>query len=371
MNRCEIVNKYLNFAIIEAEIENAKKNNLSFSIIKFKYEVDLDNTYFFKDFIGEIYEVLNFPPILYDNKNNFIAICKNYKLHKSIAIFRKLQQELKDKYNIYIDRVGITELDKKDNLTDILERVDKYLIVSKRLSVGKIIYGLRSFDFYNISNREDGLKTVLKENANIQIYNIHKGIPIKERGTVIEYKDNTIVLKTTYEELRYLNKYEEFLYLKHKNFPNIIKGEIDKFNFSEKIVFIKNLEFQDESIIDRESTRVRPDRSIRLMVEYQNHIIADGIISSISTNSISVKMKKQNLDKIKKIKNYEFVLKFNLFVKNSISINSITIKAKVFNITDTEIIFVITPNAFIETKIQGYIKSIQKQILQTIKISLK
>ncbi len=371
MNRCEIVNKYLNIAIIEAELENAKKNDLSFSIIKFKYEVDLDNTYFFKDFAEEIYKILNFFPILYDNKNNFIVICKNHKLHESITIFKKLQKRLKNQYNIYIDRAGVTELDKKDNLTDILERVDKYLVISKRLPVGKIIYGLRSFDFYNISNREDSLKTVLKEDANIQIYNIYKGIPIKERGMVVKYENNSIILKTTYEELKYLNKYEEFLYLKHKNFPNIIKAEIDKFNFSEKIVFIKNLEFQDDSIIDRESTRVRPDRNIRLMVEYQNHIIADGIISSISTNSISVKMKKQNLDKIKKIKNYEFILKFNLFVKSSISINNITIKAKVFNITATETIFVITPNAFIETKIQSYIKSIQKQILQAIKISLK
>ncbi len=367
MSRCESIVDYLNMAMIEAEINHAKEDKISLSIVKFKYEVDLDNTFFFKDLFKEIYSTLEFLPIFYDNKNNFIVIFRNLKLQQSIALFKKIQVGLYDKYNIDIDRVGISELDMKDTSEELMNRVNKYLVISKRLAKGKIIYGLRDFDFYNSAKREDSLKVILSQNPNVKIYNFYNGIPIKKNAIVIEYNQNNMCLQTTSEELLYLQKNEGFLYIRHKEFPGAIKGRIVKYDFKNLIVYIRNIEFQDSSILNRENIRITPSRTIRVMLECKNNMIIDGIINSISIDSIAIKVTKNVAEKIKNIKDCEFILKFRLFAKNSIAIDNISLKAKAFNISKEEVVFLIMPNSFIKTKILNYITISADEMIKNLK----
>lgn len=367
MNRCENIVNYQNLAMIEAEIDYAKENKIPLSIVKFKHEVDLDDTFFFKDFFKDFYTMINFAPVLYDNKNNFIIIFKNLKLQQSIVFFKKIQFKLQNDYNIKIDRVGISELDVKDTSEELLHRVSKYLIISKRLAIGKIIYGLRDFDFYNTVKREDTLHTIFSQDPNVKIYNFYNGIPIKADATVVEYRKNSLHLQTTFEELLYLQKNEQFLHVKHKKFPNIIKGQIINYNFKDFIVHINNIEFQDNSVADRENIRIAPEKAIRVMIECQNIMAADGIISSIAIDSIVIKVNKKALEKIKKTKECEFILKFRLFAKNSIAVNHITLRAKIFNFLNEEIVFFIMPSTFIKNKILNYITVCKNEIIKNLK----
>ncbi len=364
------IEKYLNLSKIEAEIEYARENKISLTIAKFKYEVDLDNAFFFKDLFKKVYRFLNFSTLLHAEKNHFIVIFSNLKLNQSVALFKKLQKKLDYEFNVRIDRVGMSELDDKDDAKDILERVHKYLVMSKRLPIGKIIFGKRDFDFYDYENREDNLKRIFSKDPNIFIYNVYKGIPIKERGKISKFSQDIICIETTPQEIVYLKRYEEFLYIKHKDFPNVIKGYIFNYDLDNYIVCVKDPEILDNSIIERESIRIKPPKPIRAMITYQGKTLGDGIIESISVDAISLKIDYPKVQILKKLKDGEFVLKFKLFAKNSIAIDNIIVKAKLYSVMAPEAVFLIEPNGYVKNKILNYVEACGKDIIQSLKLQM-
>ncbi len=367
MERYKSINNYLNMALLESEIKRSKNEGKPLSLVLFKCSVDLDNAFFFKKIMAEIYELFSYAIIFYNDKDSFLVSFKNKKLHESITIFKRVQHRLQNEYDLRIDRVGITEVSSDDTLESAYKRVSRYFVISKRLPVGKIIYGTSSFDFYNDKKREDTLKNIIEESSKVTLYNFYKGIPIKEQAFITAYDGKSICLKTTYEELLYLRQNEEFLYIKHKEFPYIIKGSIYKYDFNTLQVCIKHLEFQDISVVDRENVRIVPPKSIRVMIEYQNSIVCDGIIESISVDSIAIKLEKNKLKRVLLLKNSELVLKFRLFAKNSIAVDNISLRATVYSISGNEVIFLIKPNSFIRTKITNYVKSVQDEIIKNLK----
>jgi len=370
MDRDESIYKLLNLVKIKSEVSLAKEKNIPLSVIKFKCEVDLGNSFHFKDIFEEIYKFLHFPLFLYGGSDSFLIFLRDMRLHESIVVFKKLQRKLLNEYDIKIDKVGISELHKDDSADELLERVHKYFVISKRVPQERIIYGTREFDFYNVEKREENLKVIFTQNPNITIYNIYEGIPIKERAVIVGYDNEVICFKTSRKRVSYLQKNEKFLYIKHEDFPSIIRGEIAKLDLNREIVCVHNLDFQDSSVIDRESIRVKPPKTIKVMIEFDKKMIADGEIESISVDSVVVKMDKNQIKKFKKIKNREFILKFRLFAKNSIAVDNISLNSKIFNILEDEgeIVFLIKPNSYTKMKISGYIEACEEEILKTLKI---
>ncbi len=371
MDRYKEINRYLNLAKIGSEIKHAKEHNTPLCIGKFKYVADLDNAFMFKDVIKVIYSILQYPPLLYDDKDSFIVIFRQNKLHESKNLLKKMQIYLKNRFDIYIDRIAISELSVEDSVEDILERVEKYFIVSKRLPEGKMVYGTRNFDFYDPFKRDDTLKILFKDNSKVWLYNIYKGIPVKEEGFVELYEHDKIIIRTSKKELKYLKKFEEFLYIKHLGFPNIIKGRIKKIDFENSIVTIDELEIQDDSAVDRENIRILPDKNIHIMIEFKNRIISDGIIKSIAVDSLSIVVKKERISLLKKFKNQELILKFNLFTKENSAVNKIIAKARIVNFIADEVVFMLTPNSIVQQKILRYISGMKRQILQILQLSLR
>ena len=371
LDRYKEINRYLNIAKIESEIQYAKEQQIPLCIGKFKYIADLDNAFLFKDITKAIYTVLKLSPLFYDDKDSFIVIFQNIKLHESKNLLKKMQIYLKNRFDTYIDRIALSELSYEDSVGDILNRVEKYFIVSKRLPEGKIIYGTRNFDFYDPFKRDDTLKILLKDDPKVWIYNLYKGIPIKEEGFVESYEQDRIVLKTSKKELKYLKRYEEFLYIKHLAFPNIIKGRIQKINFENSTVTVDELEIQDDSPVERENIRITPDKSIRIMIGFKDKIISDGVVKSIAVDSLSIIVKKERIPLLKKFKNQELTLKFNLYTKDNSAVDKIIAKARIVNFIADEVVFVLTPNSIIQQKILRYISSMKKQILQTLQLSLR
>ncbi len=367
MERYKSINNYLNMALLESEIKRSKNEGKPLSLVLFKYNVDLDNAFFFKKIIVEIYELFSYAPIFYNDKDSFLVSLNNKKLYESIALFKKLQHRLQNDYDLKIDRVGITEVASDDTFESVYKRVSRYFVVSKRLPEGKIIYGTSSFDFYNNEKREDTLKNIIKQNPQVILYSFYKKIPIKEQAIIAAYNGENICLKTTYDELLYLRQNEKFLYVRHKEFPYVIKGSIYKYDFDTLHVCIKDLEFQDISIVDKENARVTPPKSIRVMIEYQGGIVGDGMIEAISVDSVAIKLEKSRLKKVLLFKNSELILKFKLFSKNSIAADNISLRATIFGLSGSAIIFLIKPNNFIKTKIANYVKSIQDEIIKNLK----
>ncbi len=370
MERYKSINNYLNMALLESEIKRSKNENKTFSLVLFKYSVDLDNIFLFRNIMVQIHKLLNYANIFYNDKDSFLVMLPNTKLHESIIVFRKVQNRLQKEYDLLIDRVGITEIDSNDTYESAYKRVNRYLVISKRLPIGKIIYGTSSFDFFDEKSREDSLKVIFEKDPKVKLYNFYKGIPIIEQGVVVSYNEKSVGIKTTQNELLYLKKNEEFLYLKHKEFPYIIKGDIFRHDFNNHLVYIKNLEFQDVSIVDRENVRITPTKNISLTVEYQNSIVCNGMIISISVDSIQAKFEKNMLKRLLVLKNNEFITKFKLFTKSSIAVDNISTRAAIFDIIGHEVIFSIKPNDFTKMKIERYIKSIESEIIKNLKKKL-
>ncbi len=371
LDRDKEINRYLNLAKIESEIKYAKEHGVPLCIGKFKYIADLDNAFLFKDVVKAIYATLKFPPFWYDDKDSFIVIFRRNKLHESKNLLKKMQIYLKNRFDIHIDRVALSELSKEDSIEDILNRVEKYFIVSKRLPEGKIIYGTRNFDFYDPFKRDETLRILFKDNSRVWLYNIYKGIPIKEEGFVELYDQDKIIIRTSKKELKYLKRFEEFLYIKHLGFPNIIKAKIQKIDFENSTVTVDELEIQDDSAVERENIRISPEKSIHIMIEFKDKIISDGIIKSIAVDSISVIVKKERIPLLKRFKNQELTLKFNLFTKENSAVDKIIAKARIVNFITDEVVFILTPNSIIQQKILRYIVSMKKQILQTLQLRLR
>ncbi len=367
MDRYKSINTYLLKALLESQIENAKIQNSTFCIVLFKYEVDLENAFLFKKLIQRLHKILSFDQIFYNDKDSFMVIIKNKKLHDGVLLFETVKNIILNKFDIDLSRVGITELSHKDSSDDLLKRVQRYYITSKRLPVGQIVYGNREFDFFDENSREDALSKVLKKEPELFVVNIYKGVPIKERAIVIKHSRDKICLKTSKEEVLYLKKNEQFLYLKHSNFPSIVKGDIESFDLDNFIVCINGLKFLDTSIIDRENIRIKPSKQINATIYLKKGIVGNGIIKTISVDSISIKVDKICLKKLIILKDKEFTLGFRLFSKNSIAIDQISLQANLIKMTIEEVVFLIKPNSFIKSKIDGYIKSVQREIAQNLK----
>jgi len=361
---------YLNSSLIEAEVQRAKENNLSLAAIKFKYEVDLEDAFSFKNFAKEVYKLFLYPVLCYEEKDSFILLLRDKKLHESVTLFKKNQSKIYSSLNVLIERVGITILSKNEEADEFIKRVNRYFVISKRLPTAKVIYGTKEFDFFDDKKREDSLQVVIKNNPKVQLYNIYKGIPVNNEGVVIEFNKQLMCIKTTREELLYLKRNEEFVYIKHSVFPSIIKADIFNFNFEKEYVCVKNLEFQDVSVIDRENIRIKPSKKLYITIEYQNKIVANGEILSISIDSISVKISKNSIKKVRALQKLEFDLKFKLFVKNSIAVDNLSIKGKIYKIVGDEIIFTTFPNSFIKEKIARYVSSVKQEILKSLKQQL-
>jgi len=368
MSKNESIYKYLNIAKIESEVSLSKEKDVPLTVVKFKYEVDLGNVFLFKEVFKKIYTFLNFPLLVYAESDSFLLFLKGYKLHKSIVLFKKIQNKIFYEHNVRINNVGISELDDKDSANDLLNRVHRYFVMSKRVTKSKIIYGTREFDFFDSEKREESLKVILSKFPNVQIYNLYKGIPVKEEGIVVGYDNDVICLQTTPNRIKYLQKNEKFLYIKHNDFPNIIKAEIFKYDVKRSIVCVKNIEFQDDSPVNRENIRVTPPKAVKAMVEYDGNIVANGEIKSISIDSISIEVNASKVELFKKNKNKEFVVRFRLFAKNSMMADNIALKATFYNAMGNDIIFLTKPDAISKTKIAGYINTIKEDIVKNLRV---
>ena len=139
MNNRELtINTFINRGIIEANIEFSQKNNSPLSIIKFGYKVDIEDVFLFKDFVSFIYTYSDFNPILQQENNTFILFFRDCKIHEAKSLVTQMVQKIKQNLRINIEHIGITLLDADDTYKTLLDRLDKYFVMSKLSSRKKL-----------------------------------------------------------------------------------------------------------------------------------------------------------------------------------------------------------------------------------------
>jgi hypothetical protein len=370
-NREFKINQFINRGVIESNIEFAQNHNTPLSIVKFGYDVDLEDGFFFKDIISFIHSYSDFNSILQQPNDTFIIFLRDCKIHEAKSIVTQMIQKIKYKFKTDIEHVGITLLDESDNYKTLLDRLDKYYVMSKLSSRKKTFYGTLDFDFYETQSDKKVLENIFKKSNEVKLFNFYQGLPITEKVKVLKFDQGLIQLKIDPIKFPFYEN-EKFTFIQHDLIPTIIKASIIKIEPNKSLMLLGNLEFIDSSPVERSGIRVEPERDIYTSLSLNNKKILDGNIASISENSIVLNVKAENIKFLSEqpLWNTELTLQFQMPTKKSF-LAMIKTKALIYSIVDDKVVLNIIPNRLIKSKLRNYISLRQSDALLNLKQELK
>lgn len=370
-SRYESINNYLNRGIIEANITYAKAHQSSFSIVKFGYQVDLEDGYFFKDLIAYMHMELGFHTLIQHDDDTFIIILRDIKIHHAKKVIKKLEHNVKQTFKIDIKNIGMTLFDESDTYKSLLDRLDKYYVMSRLSSRKKIFYGTLEFDFYETQNKSDVLASIIRKDKKVILHNLYNGIPIKEEATIVKYEDGVAQLKIESPKIVYYKK-ESFTFIQHDKIPNTIKARILKVDSSKSLIVLTNLEFLDASPLDRMHIRVQPHKSINGALLMNKIKLIDGTLDTISESSVTLHVQMEDIEKLlnKDLLEKEFEIAFQVPTEKGF-LTMISAKATIFTLINETIILSIQPNAFMKSKLRQYVALRQSMLMVDLKQQLK
>ncbi|WP_024954196.1 hypothetical protein [Sulfurospirillum arcachonense] len=365
------INNIINKGIIEANIEFAQNHNTPLSIVKFGYDVDLEDSFFFKDLISFIHSFSDFNSILQQPNDTFIIFLRDCKIHEAKSIITQMIQKIKFKFKTEITNIGITLLHENDTYKTLLDRLDKYYVMSKLSSKTKTFYGTSDFDFYETQSDKKVLNNIFKKVSDIKLYNFYQGLPITEKVQVLKFDQGLIQIKIDPIKLPFY-EIEKFTFIQHDLIPAIIKASITKIEPNKSLMVLSNLEFLDSSPVERSGIRVEPERNIYASLSLENKKLLEGSIISLSENSVVLDVKPTNLETLTKnpLWNTELTLQFQIPTKKSF-LTMVKTKAVLYSIINNKIVLNITPNRLIKSKLRTYIALRQTGLIGDLKRELK
>ena len=369
--RYETINSYLNKGLIEANMEFALKHESPLCIAKLGFDVDLENGYFFKNIMHYIHTEIGFNPLLQFSGDAFILILRDTKIHSAKTLLKKIEHGVKQHFRHEIKNIGITLFDPTDTYKSLLDRLDRYYVMSKLSSRKKMFYGTLDFDFYEAYNRNDLLATVLKKQNTATLHNLFNGIPIKEEVEILNFSDGIAQVRINRAKIHFYNQ-EEFTFIQHERIPNIIKARIIKVDPLKSLLVLKNLEFLDASPVERGDIRVQPETRINATLLFSKIKLLDATILNISESSVAILAKLVDVEKLlhKEYIDKELEIDFQLPTDKSF-LTKISAKATIFSIINETIILNIQTTVFMKSKIRQYVALRQNGILVDLKQYLK
>lgn len=369
-NYFELVQKYANKGILEANIDYVTQHDSFVCVAKIQIDINLNDAYSFKNLIAYLHEKCDFGAILIQ-KDSVLLLFRDCKIHQAKTYLQKIQSDVKLMFNISLHTASITLIDIDDDVNTLLNRLEEYFIMSKISTNKKIFYGTKDFNFYEGEDNFHILKTLFKKLNAIKIHNLYEGIPVVDRVGIINFNNNILTIKVQNNKIPFY-KHEEFCFLEHDLVPNIIKADILRVNDTQNILSLHNLSLQDTSPVQRCGIRVQPKNTLFGAVLHENKDICRGYIVSISENSILLKL--NDLQKTKLALNvmpYSY-LTFKAQIPTAKNfITNIKAKATIFRIDKDEVVINIYPNAVAKTKIRAYIQILQTALLLELKTKLK
>jgi hypothetical protein len=370
-NREFKINSFISRGIIESNIEFAQNHNTPLSIVKFGYDVDIEDVFFFKDLIAFIHSYSDFNSILQQPNDTFIIFLRDCKIHEAKSIVTQMLQKIKYKFKIDIEHVGITLLDESDTYKTLLDRLDKYYVMSKLSSRTKTFYGTLDFDFYETQSDKKVLDNIFKKSSNVKLFNFYQGLPITEKVEVLRFDQGLIQLKVDPIKFPFYES-EKFTFIQHDLIPTVIKASIVKIDPIKSLMVLGNLEFLDSSPVERSGIRVEPERDIYTSLSLESKKLLDGNIASLSENSVVLHVKPESIKSLseKPLWNTELTLQFQIPTKKSF-LAMIKTKAMIYSIINDKVVLNITPNRLIKSKLRNYISLRQSDVLLNLKQELK
>jgi len=370
-NREFKINNLISRGIIESNIEFAQAHNTPLSIIKFGYIVDIEDAFFFKDLIAFIHSFSDFNSILQQPNDTFIIFLRDCKIHEAKSIVTQMIQKIKYKFKLDLTHIGITLLSEDDTYKSLLDRLDKYYVMSKLSSRTKTFYGTSEFDYYETQSDKKVLENIFKKINTVKLFNFFQGLPIIEKVEILKFDQGLIQLKLDPIKFAFYQN-ERFTYIQHDLIPNVIKASIVKIEPNKSLMVLGKLEFLDSSPVERSGMRIEPEKDIFTSISIGSKKILDGFINSISENAIVLNVKPENVEKLTKdpLWNVELTLQFQIPTQKSF-LTLIKTKAIIYSIVNEKVVLNISPNRLIKSKIRNYISMKQSDVLINLKQELK
>ena len=254
-NREFKINNFISRGIIESNIEFAQNHHAPLSIVKFGYNVDLEDGFFFKDLISFIHSYSDFNSILQQPNDTFIIFLRDCKIHEAKSIVTQMIQKIKYKFKKDIEHIGITLLDESDSYKTLLDRLDKYYVMSKLSTRKKTFYGTLDFDFYETQSDKKVLNNIFKKRNGIKLFNFYQGLPITEKVEILKFTQGLIQVKIDPIKFPFYEN-EKFTFIQHDLIPTVIKASIMKVEPNKSLMVLGNLDFLDSSPVERSGIRV-------------------------------------------------------------------------------------------------------------------
>ena len=370
-NREFKINNFISRGIIESNIEFAQNHHAPLSIVKFGYDVDLEDGFFFKDLISFIHSYSDFNSILQQPNDTFIIFLRDCKIHEAKSIVTQMVQKIKYKFKKDIEHIGITLLDESDSYKTLLDRLDKYYVMSKLSTRKKTFYGTLDFDFYETQSDKKVLNNIFKKRNIIKLFNFYKGLPITEKVEILKFDQGLIQVKIDPIKFPFYEN-EKFTFIQHDLIPTVIKASIMKVEPNKSLMVLGNLDFLDSSPVERSGIRIEPERDIYSSLSLENKKLLDGNIISLSENSVVLNVKEKSIKSLteKPLWNTELTLQFQIPTKKSF-LAMVKTKAMIYSIVNDKVVLNITPNRLIQSKLRTYISLRQSDVLLNLKHELK
>ncbi len=352
----QLVLSYLNSAVTEAEIENAKKYNLDLCIIKF--EIKESDSKKYKDILKFIDSYFDFASIVPDNSSSYMMFIRNVRLHATVLMVKNLNLALKINFSTKLKSVAVTNLDIEDDINSVIERLNKYYMKAK-ITGSDIYYGTRNLDFNDRSTKI--ISNILSNNKELSMYGLFQEAPIKIDAYVLTVDDNHAVFSVPKEFISFLNK-QPILYFEHSDIPDLFTASVLKGNFENSTIEVGEFKFVDHSPLHRKNLRVAPISPVKATLGVDDFVIS-GFISDISVTSILLTTELNNIDELQKNKLIDKTFKLMFDLELFGNIFEVSMKVTIFRITGNQLILNIFADSDTQKIITEYINMCYQQLL--------
>jgi hypothetical protein len=361
-NLSTLVMQYQNHAIIEGQLQKAKRENTTLCIVKVNLEFDPKNGELFKNMILTVYDFLDHAHFINVGKGEFFFFIQNSKIHTTVKILKNLLLSMRLKEQSGLNGIGVTSFEKGEDINVALKRAHELAQSSNDSNPKEVHYATSSFS-YSDRVSHNGLKSVFVKEPKVLAYGFYKEAPIMQKGEVLEYSESRFVLKLSKEYLSFLKR-EPFIYIENSLVPDIMRSDIISINHDDSTIELSEVKFLEDSPVHRKNIRVTPHKPMLSSFDFEDIYHTDAVISDISKNSILITTQLPKVEELvaKDLRHKKFELSFNIEEEDGTSEN-LRLSAMIFKIAGNQIVLNTYPDTKTENKINDYIIKCQKLLL--------
>lgn len=166
----------------------------------------------------------------------------------------------------------------------------------------------------------DTLFKICQDREEMSLMNVYKGIPINFPASVLQIVDESVIIRTSPQQIVCLD-IERETFINHKSFPGIIRSSVMEVSMPKRAAVLSRFEFMGNNIGNRSEIRVEPHDTISGIMEpkFNPGAAVKGELADISSRGIGFYLEPEFFIPGILVRSTNIALSFNLPAENSIS----------------------------------------------------